>query len=61
MVPSGDTAGGAVETALEVPLMAGPARGDLGERGGLWHGKEVPRVPRWAGGRGKFRGALVAL
>lgn len=42
MVPSDDTAGGAVETALEVPLMAGPARGDLGERGGLCTAKRYP-------------------
>lgn len=46
MVPSGELAGRAVGIALKVPLMAGPERGNLGGRGGLWLGKELPRVPR---------------
>lgn len=45
--------GRAVGTALNVPLTAGSARGHRGQRGGLWHRREVPRVPRGAGGRGK--------
>lgn len=44
-VPSGEPAGRAVGTALNVPLMAGPAKGDLGE-GVVCGTAQVPRVPR---------------